>query len=174
MNGKNKLFAWFVLMLAMAFGVFAVSSRAQSQAPGSSGDPLVSKSYVDSQINNLLLMINNVQPTQTADLGGIKNELLNELSGVLSPAFRPVRAEKGQYVLGGEGAEIILRSGRAIGWCAGVNGLVNATTGGEVFSNNEIPINNLLLVPRDDGRGVLVTSDEAWFIIKGGYQIVNP
>ena len=39
-------------------------------------------------------------------------------------------------------------------------------------NGNTIENNNLLIVPRDDGRGVKTTED-SWFIIKGEYKIIN-
>ena len=175
----SKTIAWFALMTFMTLAVFIASPSAGGGQPGSEGDPLVSRSYVDSRINQVIAMINGSgQQSQPAgggvDAAALKREILSELAVDNGAAFTPVRAVKGQLILGGEGAEIILRSGRASGFCPGENGLVNATTGIEIFNGFEIPINHLILVPRDDGRGVAVTSDEAWFIIKGGYQALNP
>ena len=182
MKARNKIPLWILLFLIMTFGVFVLKPSAQSAGPGTNADPLVSKSYVDSKFNQLIAMINaNPQQAQPGagqnppfDASALKREILSELAASSGTAFVPVRAERGQIILGGEGAEIILRSGRASGYCPGENGLVNATTGIEIFNGFELPVNHLILVPRDDGRGASVVSDEAWFIIKGGYQIVSP
>jgi len=161
MDRVKKIFALAMLVLIMTLGIFAARPLAQNAPPGSSEDPLVSRSYVDSQIDRLIAMMNTG--------GGGEAQEWEQAA-----AFAPVRAEKGQLILGGEGSEMILRSGRASGLCGGENGLVDATAGAEVHNGGEIQINHLILVPRDDGRGVTVVSGEAWFIIKGGYQIVTP
>ena len=177
MSDTKKLFMWLALFLIMTIGVFAVKPSAQSIVPGSNADPLVSKSYVDSKINQVIAMIAQQQPVNTAggdiDVEALKREIISELIYNSYAAFTPVKMTKGQIIIGGEGAEIILRSGSAAGHCAGLNGLVDATTGYEVYNGSEIQINHLILVPRDDGRGVEVTSDEAWFIVKGRYRTLN-
>ena len=186
LKGRKQFFAWLALLIFMTLGVFVLKPSANA-APGSNADPLVSKSYVDSKINQVIAMINsssaNAQTqtpppaygaaNQAVDKDALKREILSELAVNSGAAFVPVRAERGQIVLGGEGAEIILRSGRASGWCSGENGLVNATSGIEIYHGFDIPVNHLILVPRDDGRGAVINSDEAWFIIKGGFQVVR-
>ncbi|MDR3091068.1 MAG: hypothetical protein LBU36_02550 [Clostridiales bacterium] len=127
--------------------------NARAAEPGSEGDPVVTKSYVDARIAEIM----GASPPSEAALPN-KN------------AFEPVFASRGQKVLGKEGAEIILRSGSCAAYCPGSDGLVNATRGLDLADGAGIDANNLILIPRDDGRGVLVSKD-AWFIIKGGYEI---
>jgi len=179
-NGK-RAFAWVILIVIMTSGVLAVKPSIQSAAaasPGSDADPLVSKSYVDSKLSQLITMINgSAQSTDinaVTDKDALKREIIGELAAGQNSVFIPIRAVKGQIILGGEGSEIVLRSGRAAGYCGGENGMVDVTAGAEVFNGSDIPLNHLLLVPRDDGRGVAVTSDEAWLVIKGVYQTVGP
>lgn len=85
-------------------------------------------------------------------------------------SFVTVFAEVGQVVLGEDGSEFILRSGKADGYITGVDGIVNATTGLEINHGDKVPSNNLLLVPRGDGRGFKMT-EAGWFMIKGKYTI---
>ncbi|GHU50657.1 hypothetical protein AGMMS49975_02150 [Clostridia bacterium] len=122
---------------------------------GSSSDPLVSKSYVDGKLNELKNTINNNTTGTAAE----------------DPAFTPVSLLSGQTLIGGEGAEIILRSGAGVAYTAVTDGIVNATAGAELFSGDYVGKNNLLLVPRGDGRGVRAI-DDAWFIVKGSYSIL--
>lgn len=135
---------------------------AQASEPGSSGDPLVSRSYVDAKIAEVKNLI-GTPTTNSQDTAGTQST---------SQAFEPVNATVGQIVIGGEGAEIILRSGKGVGYCTGSDGVVNVTTGVELFNGYEVAKNNLIIVPRNDGRGVKVIED-AWFIIKGDYYILN-
>ena len=170
---KNKLLITFILLLIFTtLGIFAVNSEAQSAVPGSGADPLVSRSCVDSRINQVIAMIANPQPsTGNIDADSLREEIMAEIIAKL--AYTPVFAHSGQIVLGGEGTEIILRSGRGFAYTLAENGVINTTTGMELFNDFEIPRNHSIVIPRDDGRGVRVIED-AWFIVRGGFQIVSP
>jgi hypothetical protein len=114
-------------------------------------------------------------PTITDDflnflIQDITRSVLAQLSAP-SFVYVPVGATAGQVIIGAEGTEIILRSGEAIIFSEVADGLVNVTTGTEVFHNDIVAHNNLLIVPRGDNRGVFITSDSAWFIIRGEYWI---
>lgn len=78
---------------------------------------------------------------------------------------------KGQTIVGS--SEFILRSGSAVSTCPGINGITDITDGVDLTDGMEIPWNHLLLVPRDDGRGITVTSVEAYIMARGQYTIVD-
>jgi len=150
------------LTACLVFFVIAATLLTGGILPGSTEDPLVSKSYVDDKFNQVLTVLsslNNAPPT---------TQQPNQASP--SASYTPVNVKMGQVLIGGEGTEIILRSGKALGHCPGENGLVNITTGTEVFSGIQISQNHMLIVPRNDGRGALVLED-AWFLVKGDYSI---
>jgi len=85
--------------------------------------------------------------------------------------FTPVQVLEGQMLFGHAGAEFILRSGIATA-LTGPDGMVNVTTGRDVMNGERIATNNLLLVPRTDGRGFAAETD-TWVMIKGGFEIVD-
>ena len=150
-----------VLSAALSCAVIgALSYTVSASSAGTSDDPLVTKSYVGTAVSNILSAIN----------GSLGNGTLSDTSGS-SQAFQPVQVFSGQVLKGGEGAEIILRSGSAVSYCEGENGVIDVTSGTEYFNGSEISPNHLIIVSRDDGRGAKVTSSEAWFIVKGGYTI---
>lgn len=78
---------------------------------------------------------------------------------------------KGQTIVGS--SEFILRSGSAAATCPGINGITDITDGVDLTNGMEIPWNHLLLVPRDDGRGITVTSVEAYIMARGQYTIID-
>ena len=132
MNRRFVLIALFVISVT----ILAVAA---SDAPGSEGDPLVTKSYVD-----------------------------QKMSGV--SAFAPLEILEGQSLIGREGTEIILRSGEAKAICGGENGVSDLTGGADLLNGAEIKRNHLLLIPRNDGRGIFATTD-VWVMVKGGYDL---
>ena len=155
---KSKIIAGIEIFLATAAVFTAVTAFG---AAGSQDDPLVSKSYVDDKINQILEIVN----------GG---SVSVDTSGIVAPStgtsYTPVYASVGQIVLGGEGTEMILRAGKANIYIEGVDGLVDTTTGKNLVTGDVATPNHLMIVPRDDGRGVKVT-EAAWFLIKGDYTI---
>ncbi len=150
----NKKAAAFITLTTIAASTLMYSVSAAD--PGTSGDPLVTKSYVDEAISNLFSALS------TNGGGSLSAE---------GDSFVPVKVEKGGILLGKEGAEIILRSGSAVSYCEGVDGIVDVTVGQEYFNGTQLSKNHMVIVPRADGRGAKVTGEEAWFIVKGGYSI---
>ncbi len=213
MKYKSNLLALGMIIVTLSVTFFIGNGLEVSAQPGASDDPLVTKSYVDAKINEVLknggAVTNTSAPTTTqkptqattapVNHDAIVSDVVAQIeflygdklkasptptqTSTATPAptstetaasnvtYVPVNAKKGQIIIGEEGTEIILRSGTGTGYCEGQNGLVNATTAGEILNGSKVSVNNLLIVPRSDGRGIKVTSDEAWFIIKGDYYI---
>ena len=150
----------------ICIAVFAVTVYAQ---PGTPGDPLVSRSYVNTRIAEL--------EAQIAQLNAVINEgfELPQAPAVQTPAvtrelFTVVRAEPGMVLIGGASTEIILRSGEAT-VVAGYNGLANVTTGIDVMNGQPVSLNNLLIVPQADGRGLRFHST-AHVMVKGDFHFL--
>lgn len=191
---------FFAATILIAITVFA-------SQPGTNDDPLVSKSYVDNKINQVLNNLNsgNTGNNNTMTSQGIteneKKQIIDQVMKEVEPLialmmenyskanntnnensntapttpnnnmiYTSVYVATGQVVLGSDGTEMILRSGKATAYVTGVAGIVNATSGTELKNNAKINLNNILIIPRGDGRGVKVT-ENAWFMIKGEYKI---
>lgn len=180
---KKRLILTAEIFFSVLFLAVAIAFAAE---PGSTDDPLVAKSYVDDKINQVLKAVNvnnSTGSTSAVNENEIVNKILDELEPLLSSlpgdetggsvavaTYVPVYAAVGQTVLGGEGTEMILRSGKADVYVKAEAGIVNVTTGQELKNGAKAPLNNMLIIPRGDGRGVKVT-ENAWFIIKGAYEI---
>ncbi len=131
---KRKLGMIVALVLIMVVGVTIVAF-ANANAPGSESDPVVTKSYVDSQSK-----------------------------------YTPISLKPGQKLIGGEGTELILRSGEATAIDNGANGISDITAGKDLITGMQVGLNHLLLVPRDDGRGINAITD-IWIMVRGTYKI---
>lgn len=193
MNGKkHKLIISIEIILAFVLLVAITVFAAQ---PGSSDDPLAAKSYVDDKFNQIMSILNSGSSgssnVNNIDKDAIVNEVIDKIEPVIAVMLQnneqnnqnsqtpesngkyvPVYASVGQVIVGGEGTEIILRSGKAKAYITGVAGVVNITTGKEINNGGNITLNNLIVIPRDDGRGVKVT-ENAWFMIKGEYKFLS-
>ena len=86
-------------------------------------------------------------------------------------AYRAVEVSEGSIILGGSGSELILRSGRAYVYSETKDGLVNATTGHELYNGDEVLLNNMLIVSRDDNRGLMM-SEDSWILVRGSFKII--
>ncbi|MBE6021004.1 MAG: hypothetical protein E7228_04615 [Clostridiales bacterium] len=137
---KKKTLA---LILALA-ALLSLSAFAVFADPGTSDDPLVSKSYVDAQIASV--------------------------KAQSSGTYSVVHIDAGQSVIGKEGTEIIVRAGVVTAIDNGANGVSDLTTGKDLMSGTEIGLNHLVLVPRDDGRGVKAWT-ESYLMVRGGYTL---
>ncbi len=176
---RNKIVS--IITSTIMIGAIGVTT-AFATSPGTSSDPLVSKSYVDDKVAQIMSVIEGVDGTvmssgtlSDSERTKVVTEVVKqievlELAGE-SSRYIPVNATNGQVILGGEGCEIILRSGTSVAFVPATDGVVNATTGSNLMNGASISKDNIIIVPREDGRGVRVTSDDAWFIIKGDYTV---
>ena len=85
-------------------------------------------------------------------------------------SFSPVEMAEGQRLLGGGGTEMILRSGEAAAIDNGSNGVSDLTSGLDLMTGDRVELNHLLLIPRDDGRGITALT-EAWVMVRGDYEL---
>lgn len=60
----------------------------------------------------------------------------------------------GQVLTGRAGSEFIVRRGQAVAVDATGNGIPDVTAGADIYSGNAVPLNHLLVFPREDGRGI--------------------
>lgn len=141
--------------------LLVISSQVVFSEPGSDRDPLVSKSYVDSKIEDLKSYI---------------DKKINSSSGTNQDnnmvELKIVNLKKGEYLVGAKGTQIILRGGKATAYGVKTDaGIVDATQGVDIDNSGSLlPYNHLLIIPRDDGRGAYAQTD-AIFMVTGKYTI---
>ena len=121
-------------------------------------DPLVSLSYV----NEVLV------PQIKAD---ILSSVTNGDTASSGSFFSVVRLTYGQKLLSCGSVEIVLRSGKCSALCPGVNGIGDLTSGAELSNGQLLTANNLCLIPRNDGRGIICSTGEAYVMVRGQYTI---
>ncbi|MEW9121229.1 MAG: hypothetical protein AB2421_00865 [Thermotaleaceae bacterium] len=157
---SSKVYLTF-LGVFILFATFAQISKAGYFEPGSKEDPIVTQTYVEKRNEQLRYYIDQkIQEMETQ----VNQTAANQF-------YQVIEVQKGQKVICKASTEFILRSGqaKAIGSAAG--GLSNLISGKDLKTGEGIPLNQLILVPRDDGRGIDVTADRTFILIKGGYEI---
>jgi len=164
---KKILIITVVLIFALTTVIFA--------APGDTSDPIVVLSYLNDRLTSL------VKDYGLEDIKDIKNQIgkLSENSPSTgtggtgtSPTLEIVEINAGEKIIGGAGTELILRGGKATVVGSELGGLTNITLGKDFVSGMDVIANNLLIVPRDDGRGVY-TNSYAIFMVRGTYEVVK-
>jgi len=146
--------------------------------PGSANDPVVTKSYVDEQIQRAL----------SGQAVGSSDETIRELeariaaleaqlseAGAASVPYAVVRLKPGHMLLGATGTEFIVRNGQAYVHSTPENGIPDVTDGVDLKLDTLIPKNHLLMVPRE-GRGVKVKADypnDVYVTVKGAYVEID-
>jgi hypothetical protein len=137
MNKNVKTVGLFVAVFILAVAAGQVVRGVIAQ-PGSTDDPIVTKSYVDQNAKFTILQLS-----------------------------------AGQNLLTGESTEVILRSGDATSIAGQMGGLsdVTADTAGGLGTGNAIIRDHLIISARNDGRGIRITSDTAFLMVKGTYTL---
>ena len=166
-------------LTALAVFVFAAAAADDGEYAGS--DLPVSESYV-------LRAIRALDEKLTAKIDTLANvceeyRAAAEKSSPSAPSSAPssdstvsvsyevVTLKRGQKLLGN--CEIILRSGKANTICPDAAGISDLTAGADLPDSTALASNHLLLVPRDDGRGIIAASNTVYVMVRGTYRIEN-
>jgi len=167
---KFSFFLLVLLIISVFFNVNLVLS-AESAEPGSAGDPLISKSYVDSEIAKLKALINQA-PNGGSTGATTPGSQSGNPGGSSSDGFKVVELKKGQTLLSGNGTEIILRSGNATSIKGTYGGLADTTAAKDVNHGEAVERNHLLISSRNDGRG-LTANSMCYLLVRGEYTIYS-
>ncbi|WP_413374339.1 hypothetical protein [Paenibacillus taichungensis] len=161
--------------------------------PGTADDPVVTKSYVDQQIQQALggkISTGSGNTSSGADSNGGNGSntgstgtgnssntggdtTLPPLVSGASDALEIVMVKPGQQLIGATGAEFIVRSGKAVIVSEGTNGVADLTDGVDLTNGQEAPNNHLLSFPKD-GRGITVLDGNKYSLtvmVRGGYSL---
>lgn len=167
----------------LAGGFWLGQASAQGPEPGSAGDPLVSKSYVDTIVasarTQLEQAIGSLRTNADATYA-TRMEVVRITAGVATKeaidertTFQIVSVPAGHVAIGGASTEIVLRGGQATAVATASGGLLDVTGGWDVPHGDAIAPNHLLVVPRDDGRGLYATTDLI-LMVKGSVTVKAP
>ncbi|WP_276353564.1 hypothetical protein [Cohnella caldifontis] len=163
-KSKRWLVAAAGVVLSGVVGLFALNSSVQADSsqktPGSSDDPIVTKSYVDQKIAEIT---RNGGASSASGSGNGSNSMALEIVVVPSDKTIYVKA----------GGELIVRTGKAIAVSSDTNGLSDLTDGLDIAPGKPVNNNHLLLFPKD-GRGVKQdpkTKQELIVLVRGGYEL---
>jgi len=172
-----------IITTALILSIFIIIGSADGVIPGSEQDPLVTLSFVEKKIEQIKYYIDSITQGLSGEVSSYaatlakyqeqlnqKDAEIQELRKKVEDAltFKVVQLNKGQSLIAGEGAEIIIRSGKVIALYGTNGGLSDITSAKDLKEGEAIVNNHMLIASRNDGRGVKAES-EVYLIIKGGY-----
>ena len=131
---------------------------------GDNNDPLVTLSY----ITDVLIPDLDSRIDKKVD-SAVSEAVANKPSGE-SSSFDLVNVKAGNKIIGGEGTEFILRSGAGNIIATTSGGVADLTDGVDLANGTEVPKNHHMLIPRNDSRGMVFTTDGI-VMVKGKYKI---
>jgi hypothetical protein len=138
-------------LVVLILGFITIESNASSEI---NSDPLVTLSYLEKRIEEFKVYVDN--NAQGSTIAGSK--------------FEVVEVKAGQTVIFTDASvEFILRSGEATAIASENGGLADLTAGVDLLTGDSLEKNHLMLVPRNDNRGIVAKSD-LWVMIKGTYE----
>jgi len=144
-----------VIILLLLIVTIQFTANLSIAAGNGIDDPLVTLSYIEKRFVELKKYIDYKIPNN------------NSLNG----KFEVVNIKAGNKVIfTEESTEFILRAGEASAITSANGGLANLTTGIDIKTGENVQLNNLILISRNDGRGVLANTD-IYIMIKGQYEI---
>ncbi|HPU36026.1 MAG TPA: hypothetical protein PL078_04145 [Bacillota bacterium] len=84
--------------------------------------------------------------------------------------WKVAEMKAGQVLTGRAGSEILVRRGQAVVVDTSGNGIPDVTAGQDLKAGSKISLNHLLVIPREDGRGIKAL-DSVVVMYKGGATI---
>ncbi|MCL2189073.1 MAG: hypothetical protein FWC16_09165 [Defluviitaleaceae bacterium] len=184
----NTLIAVIAVALLISVAAFPHLRHVVQAQPGDANDPLVTRRYVDERFDALWAEVQLLRGMadggyfsggtqhQPWDLQAIAATIFQdvmhhlEAGGSHALGWTAINPQNGQTLIMENGTEVIVRAGTTV-VVAGANGLVNATSGSDLVNGQTVPTNNLLIAPATDGRGVRVTSTNAWIMVRGAFTL---
>ena len=172
-NQKLRLFS-----LAAGLGLLISVGAVGTYAYDGTTDPLISLSFLEKfkaeeldpqtdELNKRIAALEaKIEQMERAE------DTPETTSPVVEAGYEIVRVTAGMKVLAGDSCDIMLRSGTAVAIAPlATQGLSDYTSGSEILDGEEITINHMMLIPRGDGRGIRITSEEAYIMIRGAYAL---
>jgi len=139
---KSRIFVVIAVSLVILLLGSALAVAAGG-APGSVDDPLVTRSFVESQVNSLV--------------AGSVDEAVKTSVGMYTK-WQVMDLAPGQRLEGKAGTELIVRAGKTELVDPVGSGIPDVTTGVNITVGKVLALDHLLIIPRTDGRGIKALS----------------
>ncbi len=157
---KDRWLLRAVVLLVLSAGLMTTASLAAEA--GSSGDPLVTLSYLnDTFFNTIMQRVDQKIAERTGQAVS---------GGTSSASFVVVTLSEGQTLTGGIGCEVMLRVGSAVCVSPSDPGLIDETTA-STLADGAALVQNHLYMMTIEGRGVRATAATTKVLARGSYTV---
>ncbi|NOV00489.1 hypothetical protein [Paenibacillus planticolens] len=174
----------FTIKTSILLGLIIISvslcstSQAEAPTPGSSTDPVITKSYFDQNTLSEAKVKDLIASAIAASAGGSQPGSGSNGGGSITPTpatMKVVQLENGQTLYAGAGTEFIVRSGRVLAMSNDDNGIPDVTGGKDLPAGTEVALNHLLIFPTE-GRGIKPSpknTADIFVMVRGSYLLLN-
>ena len=158
---KNR---WLLraVVLVLFCGIMTTSVSLAAEA-GSSGDPLVTLSYLNETFMDSIMSRVDEKIAQ-------RNSQGQAGAGTAADTFTVVTLSNGQTLTGGIGCEVMLRVGTAVCVSPSSPGLIDESSAATLNNSGALVTNHLYMMTIE-GRGVKATAATVKLLVRGGYTI---
>lgn len=164
---KNRWFLRMVVLLVIS-GALNMTVSLAAEA-GSSGDPLVTLSYLNETFMNTIMQ--KVDQKIAARNSQIAQQTGGQIGGTgVSGTFTVVTLSSGQTLTGDIGCEVMLRVGTAVCVSPSSPGLIDETSAGTLNNGGALAQNHLYMMTIE-GRGVKATAATTKLLVRGTYTV---
>lgn len=145
---------------AVGAALIGLTAVAVIATPGDGNDPIVTLSYInDTVIPSLKEYVDSKITSAPQTPAGS------------SSSYNLVNVKAGQKIIGSEGTEFVLRMGSGTIVATANGGVADLTDGTDLTDGSPIPANHNLLSPKNDSRGLRMSTDGI-LLIKGTYTVI--
>ena len=165
-NLKKSVLIFVLIVTILTFGVSA------DEAYSTKNDPLVSLSYVNDVLGPQIM----AQVLEKIESQYVK---ISDINDMMSGELTLVTLSKGDTLMSKGVCEIVLLSGNATTLITASSnieagqGLIDVTDGTVVTNGALIKANHKIIIPKADGRGLIVTGDSVSLLVRGAYTIAD-
>lgn len=175
-----RKYKWIIVFTAICIGVWVGSTTLESKADGATAqtgtvnDPLITKSYLDQQLSNLVAKeLDKQSGAPGASVPTPTTAPVPSTGG--ETELKVVQLQNGQTLFAKAGTEVIVRSGKTVAVSTDGDGIPDVTAGKDLAAGAAIELNHLLIFPRE-GRGIkpAAKSEAAIYVmVRGSYSVQN-
>ncbi|UJF33241.1 hypothetical protein [Paenibacillus hexagrammi] len=167
-----------VALFFVTFTIILPTSQAEAPSPGSSSDPVITKSYFDQNTLSeakVQALIEDALAKNVSSQQGSSSTTTTPTTSATAASITVIQLKADQTLYAGAGAEFIVRTGKTVAVSNDGDGVPDVTAGKDIASGSAVELNHLLIFPRE-GRGIKPApknTADIYIMVRGSYLLLN-